>query len=103
MTADFEKGVVELFDDVRAREDEVVVAALFAAKVFRGEVVALDRGAHGAVEKEDTVLQRVEEGGVAVGGGTIGQRGTPEGRGVGDIANKFTYLYEVVGRGVCRG
>jgi hypothetical protein len=46
---------VDLLDHVGAGDDQVVVAPLqpLAAEVARGEVVALDGGAHGAVEHED--------------------------------------------------
>ena len=47
-------------DDVGAGEDEVLVAAfeLGAAEVVGGEVQGLDRGAHGAVEDEDALVEQ---------------------------------------------
>ncbi len=57
-----EKGFVDLGDDVRPREDEMVVAPLESrpAEIRCRERVALDACAHGAVVDEDTIGEHVE-------------------------------------------
>ena len=55
---------MDRLDDVRAREDEVVVAALerLAAEVLGRQVVALDARAHRAVVDEDALGEGVQVG-----------------------------------------
>src|SRR5207244_188941 len=58
-------GRVDAADHVRAREVQVLVAALVrgATEVCGGEARRLDHGAHGAVEDEDALPERVAKGG----------------------------------------
>jgi hypothetical protein len=59
--AGVEVAGVDVFDDGGVDEDEVVVAALFAAVVFGSELEVEDGGAHGAVVDEDALAGEVEE------------------------------------------
>src|SRR5207244_1309537 len=58
-------GRVDAADHVRAREVQVLVAALVrgATEVCGGEARRLDHGAHGAVEDEDALPERVAKRG----------------------------------------
>jgi len=50
---------VDVLDHVGPREHQILVAALFAVEVGRGELTVLDRGAHRAVIDEDMLLERL--------------------------------------------
>ena len=67
--ADAQERFVNLADDIRAGDDEIVdtVLVLLAAEVGRREIVGLDAGAHGAVEDDDMVVNGVEIAPVAEG------------------------------------
>ena len=69
---------MDLADDLRARNGkQVIVAAQVAMEVLEtlpailglGEPMALDHRAHGAVEHEDALLERVMQGGDTGGAG----------------------------------
>ena len=69
--AGFEIGVVDLADDLRLRQHQKVVIALeivavileaLAAIACLVQLVALDHGAHGAVEDKDTLLGALLQG-----------------------------------------
>jgi len=61
---------VDRLDDVRAREHQVLVAAFERrpAEVVRGQIPALDGGAHRAVEDEDAFRQGGAQRVGAIGG-----------------------------------
>ena len=80
-------GLVDAGDDVRAHEREQVVVALevargvgetFAAVVGFAQLVALDQGAHGAVEHQDAFRQSLQQlpgaSGIVPGQGAHGLR-----------------------------
>ena len=56
--AGIQEGFVNLADDIRARDDEIIDAILIsgAAEVVFVEIVALDAGAHSAIEDDDVVV-----------------------------------------------
>ena len=61
---DGEEGLVDAADDVRAGQDQVVIAPFqrLPAEIIGGEVVALNVGPHGAVEDQDVVREGFEIG-----------------------------------------
>jgi hypothetical protein len=59
--AGLEVGGVDLADDVGAGRHEQLVAALLAAKILGGELVALDHRAHRAVADEHALGHRAEQ------------------------------------------
>ena len=53
---------MDLLDHVGTREDEILVAAfqLGAAEILGAEVFFLDRRAHGAIQDENALVERVD-------------------------------------------
>jgi hypothetical protein len=74
-----EVGGVNGLDHLRPLQDEVVVAPdiTLAAEVHGGEVLLLDAGAHGPIEHQDLVGQRVEVAAVRVLGRRAALRARP--------------------------
>lgn len=68
---------MDFFHGFGIRDDEVVVASviLFAAKMFGGEMLQLQTGAHRAVEDEDFLFEGVEV--TAVGVVVLGHNNSP--------------------------
>ena len=66
VAADGEERLVDALDDVRPRQNQMVVASLerLSAEVLGGEMVPLDVRAHGAVEHEHAFVERIEVGGL---------------------------------------
>src|SRR5690606_18821770 len=59
IAADGEEARMDLLDEIRPGDHQVVVAPLQlrATEVLGGQVVALDRGAHGAIEDDDALAE----------------------------------------------
>ena len=79
--AGIEVGRVDVVDDLRLRQRQEVVVALqivrpareaFAAIIFLGELVALDHGAHGTVQDQDSLLEETLKPRQALATGAVG-------------------------------
>ncbi len=57
VAAHLQEAGVDLSDDLRARQDQELVAALLPFKIVRGEVAILNGGPHGTIEDQDALAK----------------------------------------------